>query len=205
MKKSKLTHIVSMLLATVCICLVCICIIVPTIDFSKPSSSAVETIIYKDFDSSNDENSNSNDDSSDNSNNEQDDDSTSSDSSSKLEDAAKLQFFINTQAVKKSKEIIGNTTTFTIKLKVFATNDSKQEKTLLTSGFTGSYAINNYASFYTFDCLNEESSKIIAPNQTGEFDISIKYIITDNKNFNDEQKYNLAISYMSEEVISSYV
>ena len=113
-----------------------------------------------------------------------------------------LDFFVYDKAVTKTKEICGETTSFEIKFKLFVTNNTAVSKSILANAFSGNYSIGEYGLYYTFLCQEDKNNIELSTNETIDLDFVIKYIITDNENFNELNKYNLVLNYMQDEIIS---
>lgn len=206
MKKKK-TIIFSVFTLVIAVFLsICFGVIIPSIKLNKTSSMEPSTIVNKNYESNL-----GNEDSNSNGNNEE---SSTDDNLSVQPDAGsgsdqsttimknELEFFVYDRAVKKTKEICGDTTTFEITFKIFVTNNTTIAKTILASAFSASYAIGDYATYYTFTCNNEKTAISLAGNETQDFDFTLKYVVTDTENFIVDGKYDLAVSYMLKEVIS---
>ena len=193
MKNKRLSFILSVLIMSVSMIAICACIILPTIKFSDTTEGTGNTYINKNYETNKGNVDVSN---------------PSNDNESEAEivvPAEKVKFFINEQTVSKTKNIVGETTLFTISFKVFMVNETAMSKTVRASAFTGDYEIDNCASFYKMDCNDEQKSKIIPAGESEDFDFSLTYVITDTEIFKDTQKYNLTINYMTEEIISTLI
>lgn len=116
-----------------------------------------------------------------------------------------IKLFVNQSAIVKTKEISGETTLFNISFRLFALNNSKNEISFLTNGFSGKYNIGSCGSLFTFSCLSSEKSITLKPNEIQDLDFVISYVITDNETFNDNEKYDLVIDYMLDEIFSQKV
>ena len=117
----------------------------------------------------------------------------------------KLDFFISEQSVSKTKNIVGETTMFAINFKVFATNNTSVSKTLRASAFSAEYDISSFATFYKLECNDSELLKTLPVGESEDFDFSLVYVITDTEKFKDNQKYDLTVNDMAEEIISSFM
>lgn len=191
MKNNRLKFMLSVLVASISMVIICAFIIVPTISFSDKTRENGNTFVNKNYETNLGGGNVSS--------------STTENNASDVKDNGKVEFFINEQSVSKTKTIVGETTMFEISFKVFAVNESNSAKTIKSSAFSGDYDISKFATFYKFECKQAGLSKIIEPNESEDFDISIVYVVTDVENFKANQKFDLTISYMSDEIISALV
>ena len=139
----------------------------------------------------------------------QNDDKNDNDYNSKNEEEKEpgkqidLTAIVSKKSIVKTKEKIGEVTTFVLKFKVFVTNNSANEIKLLNSGFDAFYDIKQYASLYSFDCTESNDSQLIKSGEIVEFDFSAKYIITGM--FDEDGQYALDINYLGFELVSVLV
>lgn len=197
MKKRKVTLILSFSIIFVSILAVALGVILPTLKTNKSDKNAYSnTTISKNY-----EQSKGNDDKSNNGNNP----TTVPDETDKKSITDYVKFFVNTNAITKTKEICGETIIFKCSFKLFALNNSKEDKSFLVNGFSGKYNIGSSGKLYTFLCKDNEKSFILKPNDVKDLDFEISYVITDNENFNDNQKFDLEIDYMLEKIFSASV
>ena len=85
---------------------------------------------------------------------------------------------------------------------MFVTNNTKLTQNILSTAFTSSYDLSGLATYYIFECENEESSITLDAMQTKDFEFTLKYIVTDTENFKVDEKHNLVVEYMLKEVAS---
>ena len=189
MKNKKLTFILSVLFVSLSIVAICAGIIVPTLKFNTNVAESGNTHINKNYESNGSEIYISN----------------PSKDNSNVEENEKLEFFINEQSVSKTKNIVGETTMFTVSFKVFVVNETSVSKTIRASAFTAKYDISSYASFYKIECQETENAKVLPSGESEDFDFSLIYVVTDANNFKDNEKYNLTVSYVSNEIISTEI
>lgn len=185
MKNKRLIFFISVLIVSLSMIAICASIIVPTIKFDNKKAGNGSTYVNKNYETNG---------------GSQEDVKPSNDNSEDLQTGS-LEFFINEQTISKTKNIVGETTMFTISFKVFVMNETNSEKTIRASAFTGSYDISEFASFYKLECNESENSKTIDSKESEDFDFSLTYVITDTEKFKDNQKYGLTINYMSDEII----
>ncbi|MBR7172531.1 MAG: hypothetical protein IKD36_01930 [Clostridia bacterium] len=191
MRNKKLTFILSVLFVSLSIVAICAGIIVPTLKFNSDTAESGNTHINKNYESNSSEIDVSN--------------PSKDDTNAQEPTEEKLEYFINEQSVSKTKTIVGETTMFTVSFKVFVVNETKTQKTFRASAFTGKYDISDYASFYKIECNESVNTKVLPAGESEDFDFSLVYVVTDSNNFKDNEKYNLTISYVSEEIISTEI
>lgn len=190
MKNKKLSFVMSVFFMSVSMLIICVCIVLPTIKFKDETTGTSTTYVNKNYETNKGDSSVS---------------KPSNDNNNGAQPAETVEFFINEQTVSKTKQIVGETTMFTISFKVFAMNETSSAKTIRASAFTGNYDISKYASFYKLECDELEDIKVIPSGEIEDFDFKLTYVVTDTDNFKASQKYNLAINYMSAEIISANV
>lgn len=198
--KNKKALILSAFIIVIAVFLsVCFGVIIPSIKINETSSMAPTTVVNKNYEDNKDE---SSEDNKDDVNSSVQPDTNAGESETAKPVKNELEFFVYDRAVTKSKEICGETTTFEINFRVFVTNNTNEQKTILANAFSSNYAIENNALFYTFECIDTEKSVQLGSNQTQDFNFTLTYIITDTEEFKVTDKHNLAVSYMLKEVLS---
>lgn len=128
-----------------------------------------------------------------------------SDSDLSIESKDIFSCFVSKKSIVKTKEKFGETTTFVLSFKLFVTNNSNKSAKLLSSGFDGTYDIKEFASLYSFECLETNESKLVEANETIEFDFSIKYIVTQADLFDEDEEFTLNLNYLGSDLISVLV
>lgn len=191
MKNKKFTFIISVLLVSLSMLAICACIIVPTLKFGDDTDKTGNTFVNKNYETNGADLGVSN--------------PSNDDANVDISDNGKLEFFINEQSISKTKNIVGETTMFTVSFKVFMVNETNSPKTIRASAFTGSYDISKYATFFKLECEDSDGTKVLPAGESEDIDFSLIYVITDAENFKDSQKYGLTISYVSEEIISTEI
>lgn len=187
MRNKKLTFIISVLLVSISIVAVCACIVVPTIKFNTKTADSENTHVNKNY-----ENNGSNLDVS---------NPSKDDLNQTVGDDEKVDYFINEQSISKTKTIVGETTMFKVSFKLFVVNETSTSKTFRASAFTAKYDISNFATFYKLEYNDDENAKVLPAGESEDFDFSLVYVVTDADNFKDNEKYNLTVKYVSEEII----
>lgn len=165
-----------------------LCIVLPTVNYNKESANIGNTFVNKNYESNDGKISATI------QNGNQENNTTVDDGT--------VKFFTNEQTVSKTKNIVGETTMLTVSFKVFAVNETSTNKTIHSSAFNGKYDIDSAGLFYKIECNDDEKSKTILPGESQDFDFSLTYVITDTENFKANNKFNLTINYMADEVFS---
>ena len=191
MKNKKLTFIISVLLVSLSIVAMCACIIVPTLKFETKTAEGGSTHVNKNYES--------------NGSNLDVSNPSKDDSNSIGQVEEKMNYFVNEQSVSKTKNIVGETTMFTVSFKVFVVNETSDSKTIRASGFSARYDISDYATYYKIEYKDSENAKVLPAGESEDFDFSLVYVVTDTANFKDNEKYNLTISYVADEIISTAI
>ena len=153
MKNKKISFVLSVFLMSVSMLIICICIILPTLKFNDETTGTSTTYVNKNYETNKGDSSVS---------------KPSNDNNDGVQPAETVEFFINEQTVSKTKQIVGETTMFTISFKVFAMNETGVSKTIRASAFTGSYDISKFASFYKLECdeLQDYHTKYVRQRTT---------------------------------------
>lgn len=113
----------------------------------------------------------------------------------------KLDFVMSEKFVEKTQKLSGTALFFELTFRVFVTNNEKQSTTVLANGFSASYQIED-ALFFECENLDDKKSIKLEPNETCDFNLKLKFIVTDAKKFNIFDKNNLVTTYMEENVAS---
>ncbi len=191
MNKRKIAIFISLIMVCISVITICVCVVLPNRTSEDYLSS--NTIINRNYDQSKEEDKSLN-----------DSPILVPDGGDKEEDEIfeAINFFVNQSAITKTKEIFGETTIFNVSFKLFILNSSDKEASFLINGFSGKYNIGEFGKLFTFKCLNSEKSFDLKANEVKDLDFVATYVITDADNFKDNDKYDLVISYMLEEVFS---
>ncbi len=113
-----------------------------------------------------------------------------------------LMFLINEKAIIKTKQITGNVTTFEVDFRVFVINNSLSSKNILTNAFSAEYDIENVALYYQFLNNNNFSSYTLGAYESIDLSFTLKFVVYDHQNFDENENNNLDVSYMFEKIIS---
>ena len=200
--RNKKTLIISAFIIVVAVFLsVCFGVVVPNMKLKQTSSMQSGSVVNKNYETNTGESENKNETNKGENDAVNQPDNGNSDTPT-VTVKNELEFFVYDKLVTKIKEIRGETTTFEINFKVFVTNNTKLTKNILSSAFTSSYDLSGLATYYTFECENEESSITLDAMQTKDFEFTLKYIVTDTANFKVDEKHNLVVGYMLKDVVS---
>lgn len=194
MKKSKMFLSVFVVLFFVIAIVVCVGVILPSSE--KPSGQSSKSVLEKNYENLKQDEENKQEGSTTVPNDKPDDEIIADQTKDNLE------YFINSKSVKKVKEISGETTVFKLNFKLFIMNDSGVNKTILANAFSASYDIGSFGSLYTFSCNEEEKYFVLKDGEVIDLDFTLQYIVINNDEFLDFEKYDLVINYMLEEILS---
>lgn len=120
-------------------------------------------------------------------------------------DEISFSFYMNENAVKKTKTTSNEVTTFNLELKLFITNNSSKTANIDPDAFSIGYDTNGAGLLYSIEYGDIEKPVVLEGKETTSINFVVKYLIQDVKNFNDHEKHNLKINYINEEILTSMV
>lgn len=116
-----------------------------------------------------------------------------------------FSFYMNENAVKKTKTTSNEVTTFNLELKLFITNNGSKTANIDPDAFVISYDTKGAGLLYSIEYGDIEKPVVLEAGETTSINFVVKYLIQDVENFNDHQKHNLKINYINEEILTSMV
>jgi len=116
-----------------------------------------------------------------------------------------FSFYVNENTIKKTKTTSNEVTTFNLELKLFITNNSSKTANIDPDAFSISYDTKGAGLLYSIEYGNIEKPVVLEGYETTSINFVVKYLIQDVQNFNDHEKHNLKINYISEEILTSMV
>lgn len=116
-----------------------------------------------------------------------------------------FSFYVNENAVKKTKRTSNEVTTFVLEAKLFITNKSSNTATIDPDGFSINYDTEGKGLLYSIEYGDIEKPVVLEGNETTAINFVVTYLIQDVENFNDTKKQNLKFNYINEEILTCLV
>ena len=112
-----------------------------------------------------------------------------------------FSYYINENAVKKTKVTKNDVTKFSLEAKLFITNKGSKTESIDPDAFTVSYDTEGAGLFYDLKYGDIEKPIILEGKATTSITFVVEYIIQDVEKFNDHEKHNLTFKYINDQIL----
>lgn len=117
------------------------------------------------------------------------------------DDTVSLSYYVNENAVKKTKTTSNEITKFVIEAKLFITNNSTKIAHIDPDAFSINYDTDGTGLLYKIDYGNIEKPVILEGGSTTSITFTVEYVIKDVEKFNDTKKKSLKFNYIDEQIL----
>ena len=122
-----------------------------------------------------------------------------------IQEETGFNFYLNENAVKKTKTTTNEVTTFVIEAKLFITNKSSKVETIDPDAFAVNYDTEGNGLLYSIEYGNIEKPIILDGYATTAINFTVTYLIKDVEKFNDTKKQSLQFNYINEPIFNCLV
>lgn len=120
---------------------------------------------------------------------------------SEQSDKENLVYYVNENAIKKTKTTSNEITKFVVEAKLFITNTGSKTATVDPDAFSVSYDTEGAGLLYKISYGNIEKPVLIEANTTTSITFVVEYVIKDVESFNDTKKKTLKFNYIDEQIL----
>lgn len=119
----------------------------------------------------------------------------------KDDETVSLSYYVNENAVKKTKTTSNEITKFVIEAKLFITNTSTKTAHIDPDAFAISYDTDETGLLYKIGYGDIEKPVILEGGSTTSITFTVEYVIKDVEKFNDTKKKSLKFNYIDEQIL----